>query len=625
MLTSVVDYAEHGRSIYLWASALCWGSYRTALDVLAIASTVRGWRWEITSREYASPLPLLVCRLDAVSPGGRPQHVVVVRGTDTTEQLAIQLLDPRSKAVADELPLTKPLWADAATQVYEDLIWSLSNWSGDWLLTGHSYGGAVVDIIAQLMRFPRRDQEKRVYVVTYGEPPCWLGYAPDVWPGVYWWADGDLVPDLDPAQFRSILYPPTLLLVRRFHGLFPRYLDDNGPRSRPVHSVADSVLPGQALSSAVVAALHVATAHAITRYVSALGRRLPQWVADDVELHRLADYIRAVDGAYGGFDIVGDSNMPNPNVADLLVANPQAQAAQMVAPDVEGVWRVTFLFEYAGFGWSETVYSLLDSYNQTLQAALVLAGLRAKLLAKDAELTYIRISDIRLYRDFGIVTGVGSNPLANDDWAADYPTNALLVQVGCGVGASGQRRGRIFLRGLPDAVVDSRFDGFWHPGALAGYPQAYADWRAALAGGNWALMLKNLTAENPEIPVVQLSQLPNPPTGVPSVQMVVDGTLGGGWVPPLWASVRGWRGNLLSADPTVPNRGPYRVISVGADGHSLTLEGATAVRPFPVGLLVRRYEYALFQIVNVSRERITERKTGRPFGLPRGRQRRRTT
>lgn len=256
-------------------------------------------------------------------------------------------------------------------------------------------------------------------------------------------------------------------------------------------------------------------------------------------------------------------------------------------------FRITLFFEVGGDGWSESYHSSLQNPTTVVTQAITLVGLRIQMLPANIDLTHVRISDDLIFRDIyfdfltlpvnGTYVGVPQLP----------PWNALLIKM---QGTDARFIRNLFLRGIPtDQVSGQTFtpQKTW----LTAY-NAYLNY---LTGGGFAIKAKDVTQVKQ--PIASVSA-----TGVVAMQSAIPGLTG---VPP---------NNLVEILGVKRSLSPTRVYQLA----SFTSTSAFSLRGWPNLLLANQGYFrlqltVLATVIKVANGGITERRVGRPFGVPRGR------
>lgn len=253
--------------------------------------------------------------------------------------------------------------------------------------------------------------------------------------------------------------------------------------------------------------------------------------------------------------------------------------------------RLTYFFELGDAGWSESIHTTLSTASVAALQTLVTnyTAVRLPLLIGEAQLTHVRISDDEVFRDIAFfptglpAPGGFSGPAAG-------PWDALLIRM---IASSTLRRS-LFLRGLPQTVMDGRHQSF-----RPAFQSAVNAYLAFLSPAN-PVGIAGKSA-NPQIAILSAVAA----TGVVTLTGVMLGASIGSVV-------------QLTGVPTslAPTR-YYRVINVA--GPVLTLAGWSPLVTLVNQGFLRLTTKTVVQVTSSSAGLITERKVGRPFGQLRGR------
>lgn len=144
-----------------------------------------------------------------------------------------------------------------------------------------------------------------------------------------------------------------------------------------------------------------------------------------------------------------------------------------------GIARVEFVFECQGYGWTEN-YFIADgtgSLSVATARSLILLTKRVGILAEPAKITYRSISDTggqRAGQTYPVSEADGLGTYVN----ADKEATSLLFKRASG---TGKQRSNVFLRGIPDAVVDD--GGQYSPGPL--FLGDLGQYQTELVTGGW--------------------------------------------------------------------------------------------------------------------------------------------
>lgn len=271
--------------------------------------------------------------------------------------------------------------------------------------------------------------------------------------------------------------------------------------------------------------------------------------------------------------------------------------------------KIVLFFSLGNYGWSETYYNDATTLDGGFAAAWDLGKARSRLLGDPASLDYIRVS-IEGQPRVSTLTGIGGGtPYVPPRFAytsqADRPTTAALIQA---FSSTGQCQRKITLRGMPDLVFDrsdpTNTDAVNWDNNLFNY--LFAQLTDTLAG--WAIKKRIRPSAAPTRWDV---------TAVANVAGTLNSTLT--VLDPFTGSV----GDLLQMykfKGAIPAPGLVRVVNVSLD--KLTV---TVAYSFPNNFLYVLGGYfvaASFSYEDIDFcqfERFSAHKTGRTFGLARGR------
>lgn len=262
-----------------------------------------------------------------------------------------------------------------------------------------------------------------------------------------------------------------------------------------------------------------------------------------------------------------------------------------------GQMRITLFFQQGDYGWTESYFPPSTDYTSATAFANLLAPIRVGLLAAGGStpvMTGYRVSDDTVFRDAlvqffqpPLQGALSGNPL--------HPTTCLLLRLT----ATPLVRRPLYARGIPDSLM--RADGSYIPGPALG---AVNTLRNFLKGPPAWLVKTSLTS-----PLAQIFRLGNvtAPNNFTTIQP------------------HGFNANdTVIVKGTSRHRNPVGIWKVGPGPGitTFTLVGVDlpadyAYVPLSLGVQLKTFTYQGITIVND--ERITERATGRPFGVPRGR------
>jgi hypothetical protein len=154
--------------------------------------------------------------------------------------------------------------------------------------------------------------------------------------------------------------------------------------------------------------------------------------------------------------------------------------------------RVTFFFEGANQGWSESyIFPVGDSVSPSVAYATIfstIAQLRAQCLASQYTLTVTRVAII--YDNTGAPVKRNADPFIGNYKSTTDPTvNSGEQPNACALltwkTATGNRRKKAFMGGVPDEIFTDA--GKWVPGGAANWGSRFSAWNAAMiaAGAGW--------------------------------------------------------------------------------------------------------------------------------------------
>lgn len=271
--------------------------------------------------------------------------------------------------------------------------------------------------------------------------------------------------------------------------------------------------------------------------------------------------------------------------------------------------KVQFLFSAGKNGWSETYYCQSSDLTTGFNAALALARKRWTLLASPAAIDYIRVSDAENPRR-STITGIGGGtayPMSYEAYAteSDTPWQAQLVSLSNNA-ADLQRQ--LYVRGNADGVFD-RGDPANADATL--WTQKFTtQFKPEITSGTWFIKKRqrNITG------VTRFNIANISPNGTDATQtdLLFDTTAPttqpGDFI--VVYRIKGLR----------PAMGLVRVIGDGATNLTkrvfFTLPASFN---YTGGAYAIQYVVSYEAIAYCNWQRTTERKTGRPFGVTRGR------
>jgi len=259
--------------------------------------------------------------------------------------------------------------------------------------------------------------------------------------------------------------------------------------------------------------------------------------------------------------------------------------------------RVTFFFANGSNGWTETFYNTGADLETVLTTAQGMIRRRTDLLAKNAQLQYIRVSDDLVAGDSRLAVvpltdRFNKNP-AEDTGNAAY--DGVLIRLVC----SAMHRRMFIMRGIPDQVMkNNEFD------PDPPWANALVRWFGLLVGATWGMKI-----------VDRVTVLEKPITSLTNnwVPGTVTATVG---------STAGWsNGDLVNIYGRMNCRGfrgLYRVRNLTATTFDVSTR--RDVSGYNGNGKVRRQEYTILPFINQGVVmRLAKRSTGRPSFQERGR------
>jgi len=256
--------------------------------------------------------------------------------------------------------------------------------------------------------------------------------------------------------------------------------------------------------------------------------------------------------------------------------------------------RTTWFFKLGGYGWTENFHSTITDVNALVTRVETLAPYRKALLAQDAQLVAVRISDDDIFRDSVFlqnppIYGQGTYP-----GTSDPAFTSLLTRWD----ASNVTRKNLYLRGIQDDLVqfgNFQNDATWAP--------RWAAYKAQVTGLGFGIKRIKQTA-NPQYSIYSVDN-----TGVASTSTAHTFTIG------QRVHITGIR-----TSPKVPNLmtvlGPITTFSF------VLANWAPRPAVYPNNARVRLGGFEVVAIISGVWERIVKKSTGRPFDTPHGRRRR---
>lgn len=274
--------------------------------------------------------------------------------------------------------------------------------------------------------------------------------------------------------------------------------------------------------------------------------------------------------------------------------------------------KLILFFRNGVQGWSETIYLSTADLNAAFSTALIYASKRSLLLALPANIDAIRVSDAEASRASRLV-GVGSGtpfPMPASGYTSQSDQTDVAAQIGIFDQANAVQRA-MMLRGLPDNVYDQAAPGNPDQSLFFTRLAAFLQEIAPLGGGPYRIAERIRLGQGGTERFIE--------------NVVVD-----------------WTHNETNFTLDTP------LIDV-PNGHLLNVYNMRGFQPTPGTVKLKRTESAglnaivlwvpnkptIYQggaqivvtvetfkpITSASFIRIANRKTGRPFGVPRGRRR----
>jgi hypothetical protein len=282
--------------------------------------------------------------------------------------------------------------------------------------------------------------------------------------------------------------------------------------------------------------------------------------------------------------------------------------------------KLDFVFTGLNGGWSETFYITIDSLNAALETGYQSANKRTALLGKSGLMTEIRASDVAVIGDSSIDTRCQALP--NSGLDDDSLQAAALCRL---EGGNNHRRGYL-VRGLPDDWITVNNQGTNMVLTGDGKKPLTAWFTSIMADPKYALRCKQRRGEAAGVGIPLEYKIINFTQGATNVNytdVTIDATL----IP-----------NLIGTDMYIAG---CRKSANAADGKWTILAKVPGDIPnttvVTIPLLWGRMAYAqpahwvkgvmysaatIFPAISKAvYERMSIKKTGRPFDLPRGRAR----
>jgi hypothetical protein len=265
--------------------------------------------------------------------------------------------------------------------------------------------------------------------------------------------------------------------------------------------------------------------------------------------------------------------------------------------DVTAKQTVLFFQDVDGRGWSERYWytgTTLDPQFTVNISQLV--GARAGLLNASAKITHVRVDSIQKRVPFIFSLASGGTP--GSQVPPSMPSDVCLL-VRMVAGTSEPYANKAFLRGIPQRIVAAEE---YFPDLA--WTNSFNNYVAVLQGGNWAIV----------------SSLDGVPTSPQDISVLTP------------TSPRGFTfvgpANVFTAKQVVRIRhtkvvgyaGLKTIVSVNAAGTTYTCGGvAPASVDTGAAPTAQLYNYGQEPMGNVFVEGVSNRRTGRPFGVSPGR------
>lgn len=262
-------------------------------------------------------------------------------------------------------------------------------------------------------------------------------------------------------------------------------------------------------------------------------------------------------------------------------------------------------------GWSETHYLQANSDTDAVASMQILNSFRRSWLAQNCAIIACRISYTAQKRQAILITngqgfGEGNNNLAMPAFTSE-PSDAVVIQLRPAPNSGNNRIGRVFCRGIADYQWLDPTTGQFSP--QVDIQKLIAPWVACLSAANGL----------PAGAAFQIFVTTNVTVG-PNVTFV--GTLAQGFQVSGTAALFA-PGNIYRF-PRVPSASGLQGYKTCTQANSNTDIRFGGLPPVVVGfpvITLSQISRASVQIGGVVPEKLSIRKTGRPFGLLRGRRR----
>lgn len=266
--------------------------------------------------------------------------------------------------------------------------------------------------------------------------------------------------------------------------------------------------------------------------------------------------------------------------------------------------RITVFFQEGEYGWTETLFNSAGSYLTLQLQANAYSAARQMLLCGGTPgfgptIIGWRVSDDTVFRDAFV--NFYQPPLAGlFTGTALHPTTALLMRLT----ATELSRRPLYLSGIPAEIMDANANYFPTPA----WTVAINTFKTFITNGNWQVK-GQLGPTEPAALALSGINAPNLFVTQNAYPFVAPADLG---------KVVRVRGRRINGNPV----GLHRILNL-TPPNGLTLAGVDLPAdyhyspPLSCSIQLQVAEYQTIQFC--SDERLTERRRGRPFGLPRGR------
>lgn len=263
------------------------------------------------------------------------------------------------------------------------------------------------------------------------------------------------------------------------------------------------------------------------------------------------------------------------------------------------VAKVTFCFQQEAYGWTESYF--LPSPSSTLEAELglaeTLASKRAVCSGSETMITHVKVSNENIGRD---VLVSERDYLGDQGQHSDAPDTALLVYK---YPANNLVRSPLYLRGIWDDVV---LEGGQFQFNNPGYNKVFGAFVGLLTSGPWGFIAR-VPASFKKSPIATMVDDGNGRVIIQTTQAIFAGIGVGQRVKTF---VSGATGAASVNGPQVVE---------GVANNTVVTINRIPFFPYTGGGQISYNEQLFYKISRVYRERVVERKVGRPLFLSVGR------